>query len=194
MVMSVPLNPSGKSDEERKCVLRSVDEGGAARLRMAFGPGRTISRAVEGLMRHRTAGEAGYMFDQAAHLLLHKYSDPAGATLGALALHSMGRLGERDSWVQNLADDFPWIPDGQIVHAALLAHSHDSKARLNGLTRLVNACRRRPMYTDGLSLGMELLRHWPDDAMEDERHKCLEGLADLAAYADWHSLNLTTYV
>jgi hypothetical protein len=145
-------------------------------------------------MRHRTAGEAGYMFDVAADLLLHKYSDPAGATLGALALHSMGRLGERDSWVQNLADDFPWIPDGQIVHAALLANSPDAQVRLDGLLKLLHSCQRRPMYTDGLSLGMELLRHWPDGAMEDERRTCLRGLADLAAYADWHSLNLTTYV
>ncbi|OBI65126.1 hypothetical protein A5667_27450 [Mycolicibacterium fortuitum] len=192
-VMSVPVNPRGKTYEDQLCVLTVINEGGLARLRMTFSPQRVVSRAIEGLMRHRTADEIGDQFDVASQLLLEKYSDPAGAALGALALHAMGRMGEHDSWVENLARDFPWIPDGRIVTAARMSLSQDAVVRRRGLSILLNACRQRPMYTDGLSLGMQLLRHWPDDRREAERSECLDGLATLAANTDWNSLNLTTY-
>ena len=190
--MSVPLNPRGHDAGERECLLRITSEDGVPALTMTFASGRTVSKAVEGLVRHRTVTDAGEMFDTASNLLLHKYSDPAGATLGALALHGMGRLAERLEWVGNLAKSFPWIPDGRIVHAALRQRSDDRASRVEGLYELLDASLQRPMYTDGLSLAMELLRRWPDDEEVKARRKHLEHLADLAAYADWNSINLAT--
>jgi hypothetical protein len=59
---------------------------------------------------------------------------------------------------------------------------------------MLNATLNRPLYTDGLSLAMELLRRWPDDdpGSLEQRKKHLQGLAHLWANAEWDSVSLTT--
>jgi hypothetical protein len=47
------------------------------------------------------------------------------------------------------------------------------------------------MYTDGLSLAMELLRRWPDEESLPARTDRLASLARYSAYADWDSINLS---
>lgn len=194
MSMSVPINPRGADIMDRLCVLEVVSEAGMPRLRMTFSPERAVSRAIEGLMKHRTADEVDGDDLGASLMLYNKYSDPAGAALGALSLYAMGRIQGRGAWVENLARDFPWIPDGRIVNAAQLSLSPDAEIRQYALSMLLDACLERPMYTDGLSLGLKMLRQWPDDIERSQRGKRVEFLGSLAANADWHSLNLTTYL
>jgi hypothetical protein len=103
----------------------------------------------------------------------------------------MGVLGTRSAWVENLARDFPWLPDGQVLLASLHRHAPGPEQRQRGLSLLMAAASELPLYTDGLSLLMELLRRWPDEASKDERHDLLGKLADHSAYADWDSVNLS---
>jgi len=123
---------------------------------------------------------------------LAKYSDPASAALGGLTLHRYGRLRERQDWIENLARDFAWIPDGRILLAALLMNDRDDHDRARGLGLLVDATESRPLYTDGMALATDLLRRWPDPDRKDERAERLERLAAYACVTDWDSVPLVT--
>ncbi len=46
-----------------------------------------------------------------------KMADPIGAALGAYALLRLRRLDLLHTWTENLAQRFPWLPDGGIVRA-----------------------------------------------------------------------------
>jgi len=133
------------------------------------------------------------LLDQASRLLADKYEDPAAATLGGLTLHRLGHLTERADWVENLARDFPWLPDGQVLLAALLLEHADRDELNRGLQLLLAASQRRPMYTDGISLMMELLRRWPDEGSEPSRRARLQGLAGTTKDLDWNAVSLTVY-
>ena len=189
--MSLPLNPLGGSPELSGCQVSAVSEAGRQRLRMSFAPGRVLCVAMDGLLRHNTESAAADLFDGASDLLLGKYSDPPGAALGGLTLHRLGRLPERRGWIENLSNDFGWLPDGQILHAALLMKEPAAADRKRGLDKLLAATAVRPLYTDGLSLALELLRRWPDDDRGNERTEHLNRLAVYSAYAEWDSINLS---
>jgi hypothetical protein len=103
----------------------------------------------------------------------------------------MGLLGARSSWIQNLARDFSWLPDGRALLASLLRHSPSLEERRFGLNMLLEAASELPLYTDGLSLLIELLRRWPDEDSKNVRYGMLDKLADHSAYADWDSVNLS---
>jgi hypothetical protein len=189
--MSLPLNPLGGSPELSGCRVSAVQEAGRRRLRMSFASGRRLCVAMDGLLRHNTESAAADLFDGASDLLLGKYSDPPGAALGGLTLHRLGRLPERRHWIDNLANDFEWLPDGKILHAALLMKEPEPADRRRGLDKLLSATAMRPLYTDGLSLALELLRRWPDDDGIEVRTERLNRLAPLSAYAEWDSINLS---
>jgi hypothetical protein len=184
--VSLPLNPNG-AYPLTSCRINVDTSGSRPVLRMAFAPGRLVTRLVDGLVRHSAQALGREILDQATSLLLTKYADPAGAALGGLTLHRMGTLSKRRDWVENLVRDFPWLTDARVLLAALLRDgSPDERER--GFELLITP--HRPMYTDGLSLAVDLLRRWPKTAREPERDEALDRLADLSAYADPGSVNL----
>ncbi len=191
-VVSLALNPAERGEDElRRCRVRVRQVAGEPDRPVAtFSHERRVSRLIEGVVRHHQLGSAD-MIREASELLLHKYHDPPAAALGGLTLHRLGRLHGRQDWVENLARDFPWLPDGQVLCAALLMRDDDPAERDRGLDLLLAATRQRPLYTDGLSLATDLLRRWPGDAHERARTHRLEGLADLACTADWDAVMLT---
>jgi len=146
---------------------------------------------VEGLLRSKELAAGSDILDQASDLLLEKYFDPPGAALGGLTLYRIDLLTKLRSWIENLSRDFMWLPDGSILLAALLRQSSDLSERRRGLSLLLSAAGQRPMYTDGLSLALELLRRWPDDPSRLQRQELVERLAIYAAYADWNAISLT---
>jgi hypothetical protein len=192
--VSLPLNPTAREPSLAGCRVVVVTTGAGPRLRVTFADGRRVSRMVDGLLRNNAVASGLGVLDAATELLLHKYSDPPGAALGGLTLHRMGRLPERRPWVENLARDFPWLPDGRVLCAALLLRDPAKAEQQRGLSMLMGATRKRPLYTDGMSLAMELLRHWPDPRSEHLRRKNLSALAEYSAYADWNSVPLIEYV
>ncbi len=74
--------------------------------------------------QHRLTDMNGHRVT-AARLLLTKYSDPVAAALGGLILYRLGRLAERQEWVENLSRDFGWLRDGQILCAAFLSRDEE---------------------------------------------------------------------
>jgi hypothetical protein len=188
---SLPLNPQGRNDDEATCRVELDVSGGQTRLGVRFTSQRRVGRALDGLLRHNEVMVGGELLDEAAELLLGKYLDPAAATLGGLTLHRFGRLRERQRWVDNLARDFPWIPDGRILSAALLMNSTGSDEQA-GLDLLLAAAEARPLYTDGLALATDLLRRWPGTDRAAERTKRLEHLAAYSCVTDWDSVPLVT--
>jgi len=190
--MSLPLNPRG-TYPLNSCRVGFVTIGHRTNLRVSFPPERQLTRLVDGLVRHGEITAGVNVLQQASELLADKYLDPPGAALGGLTLEGMGLLGTRSAWVENLARDFHWLPDGQVLLASLLRHAPSPDERQRGLDLLLAASSELPLYTDGLSLTMELLRRWPDEAgaSKNERHSMLDKLAEHSAYADWDSVNLS---
>jgi hypothetical protein len=190
--MSLAVNPLSDTADLAACrVDRVQDPDGIYRLRMSFAAGRSLCVTMDGLLRNNSASVAADLLENATGLLWGKYEDPPGAALGGLILHGMGRLDERADWASNLANSFPWLPDGQILYAALLMKDPKQEKQSEGLELLLSATTRRPLYTDGLSLAMELLRRWPDDESLPARTDRLTYLASYSAYADWDSVNLS---
>jgi hypothetical protein len=108
-------------------------------------------------------------------------------------LHRLGRLRERPWWVENLARDFAWIPDGRVLLAALLERERDERARMRGLDALVGAAVLRPVFADGRALALKLLRSWPDDDRGDARRQALRTIAAEPGSVDWDAMAYTTY-
>jgi hypothetical protein len=192
--VSLPLNPKGREPTLRQCRVRVEQTGATSRLDVALGDRRRVFRMLLGMLHENGVAIGKELLDTAASALLWKYSDPVAAALGGLTLHRFGRLHEKQDWVENLSRDFDWLPDGRILCAALLQRDDDASERDRGLDLLLTATERRPLYTDGLSLGLELLRRWPGEGRSAERRERLERLAEYSAAADWESIALTTAV
>lgn len=191
-VVSLPLNPQGREQELREArVSLERISGRPTRPVVRFSKHRRVSRMVDGVLRHNTVAAAG-LLDEAAGLLLYKYDDPPAAALGGLTLFRYGRLRERQDWIENLARDFAWLPDGQILCAALLMDDDDQKERDRGLKLLLSATPQRPLYTDGLSLASDLLRRWPDTRSNEARAQRLSFLSAFSCVTRWDEVMLTT--
>lgn len=106
--------------------------------------------------------------------LADKVSDPVRAVLGAYVLVRLGTTGPVRPWFANLANWFPWLPDGLVLHARLLDDEGERDAAR--LAWIEAAGRGLPLCTDGLSMllaGLRArLRAGPDDAVQE----ALDGL------------------
>lgn len=165
--LALPL--SRHSDEARRCTLR-FGAGGAPRIELPAA--RRVTRALHGMIESGKLGPAIELADHSAALLASKYQDPIGAAYGGLMLQRFGALDRHADWVENLARDFAWLPDGQILLAAVLARRDPAR----GLAALLDATRTPcTVFSDAFSLALSLLRRWPGD---DGR--CEARLAELA--------------
>ncbi|MBA3359995.1 MAG: hypothetical protein H0T94_00750 [Acidimicrobiia bacterium] len=192
VVTSLPLNPQGRYPDNA-CVVACVALGDATRIVTSFARQRRVASTLEGVIRTGVLSTTTHLLDQASELLYSKYNDPAAAALGALTLHRIGHLVERTDWVENLARDFPWIPDAGVVLAAVLSTHKSSAERARGLEALLSASKCRPMFTDGLSLAADLLRRWPDQMNPARRAESLAAVNKMAEQADLDSITLVTY-
>ena len=76
------------------------------------------SPEVDAVARFLNGGhvqEAARVAGDAEHLLERKMADPFGAALGGYALLRSGQLDRLHHWPRNLADKFPWFPDGAVI-------------------------------------------------------------------------------
>jgi hypothetical protein len=186
-VVSLPLNPRGEYPLSACTVTYELS---TRQLITTFAPERRTSTTLGGMLRTGEFITGSRVLSEASQLLFYKYQDPPGAALGGLTLHRVGRLATRAGWVSNLARSFPWLPDGAILRAALDLQDPLASREGKALDALLEAAARRPMFTDALSLAMELLRRWPP-GRDAERAARLAGLARYSAGADWDALNLT---
>lgn len=189
--VSLPVNPNGHDGPQRSCELEAWTERNRLEVRVRMAPGRQVASAIERMVETGFMGASAALAKEALQLLLEKYEDPVGAAFGGLLLDRLGRLESQPRWLENLAGSFPWLPDGRILLAALLARSDDGAERRRGLDLLLAAAPQRMMFADGLSLALDLLRRWPDGSRRQERFRVLDEISHAAARAQWQATVLT---
>ncbi len=140
----------------------------------------------------RTVG--GAVLDDAEESLREKGKDPSGAAIGGYFLLRAAQPDRLHDWTGNLADRFPWLPDGCVIHAWHLLKQEESDPK-RARKRLLEAEQRGlPLYTQGLRLlfdGLNLFaRHDPDDR---EVGAALERVRPYAEAADWSARTTTFY-
>jgi hypothetical protein len=174
------------------CLAAATSTNGGDRIEVRFHPQRAVASIVDGMLRNDGVFSAVDLLPSATELLYGKYYDAPAAALGGLTLHRIGRVGDRPTWIENLARDFQWIPDGAVLLAALLARSRDSAERERGVTALLAAAERRPMFTDGYALMLQLLRRWPGGEFGAARQAALDVAVRTYGVVDWAATVFTT--
>lgn len=175
-----PTNPAAA-----RCVVE-VDAKGRAQV--TLDRRRRVLGALLGMIGAGRVGPGLEVADESVELLALKYRDPVGAAFGALTLHRLGKRGSRAAWVENLARDFAWLPDGRILLAALLAAQGPREQRRGLDLLLACAAGPVPIFADALSLAMSLLRKWPGGARPAERDAARARLAPLSSRLDLDSI------
>lgn len=184
---SLPINPLC-SGPESACLVDFKLNNKTWSPHVSIAKQRTVASALLNMLDSNQIIRAADVAKEATELLRGKYSDPVGAVLGSLILNKVGLLGDRISWLENLAKDFKWIPDGSVLLAYQLSIDKDEDDR--ALDLLLSTVNKRMMFTECYSLMVNLLRRWPSEAGKEIRSEALKSIsADLAA-VDW---NLSIY-
>ena len=188
-IISLPVNPLG-APMANTCTVRIEESAAGTRVTVWISPERTVANALQNMVAAGELSSAAHMADEATLLLRDKYSDPAGAVLGALILHKVGRLERLQDWVENLARDFAWLPDGRILLATLLVNQRKEMERAQEL--MIAASKQRPLYAESFSILLDLLRRWPGKARSAAHQAARDSLAMQSPYVDWNSLCFST--
>jgi hypothetical protein len=141
--------------------------------------------------------EAARVSGDAEHLLQQKMADPFGAALGGYALLRAGQLDRLHHWPRNLADSFPWLPDGAVIAGEEAALEGDHAV---AITYVCEAARRGlPVFGPGFSLLAARLREYsgaPETAfgrngkLVAEVGKLLEGVLAVMPFVDFARVSL----
>ena len=92
---------------------------------------------------------------EAEELLNQKMLNPVTAAIGGYFLLKTGELERLHNWANNLANWFPWLPDGAIIHAIQLLNKKEKTISDIDLIRkrlLQAAGNGIPVYSEGLRL------------------------------------------
>jgi len=164
-------------------------------VRIEISPKRPMVHSMLNLIDMGKTYEAGQLADNARLLLYEKFSDPVGATLGAMILFQLGRLDERPmaDWAQNLFSKFRWITDVDILKVATnVSHSEYTSEDYETLL----ACSEKPViFTAIYSLMVKNLRSWGGDLSAEQKNlrtKALERLASINTQIDWSAPTVIT--
>ncbi|MDX0481432.1 hypothetical protein GOD90_20365 [Sinorhizobium medicae] len=104
----------------------------------------------------RAANAVASYVPLAIQLLEGKFQDPIAAVAGAYYLLRIDKWRQIElGWIENLDLEFPWIPDGAIIRAAVLTRGglRDETAAKTVLERLSESLKRGvPIFAEGISL------------------------------------------
>lgn len=181
--ISLPTSPQSSDDT---CAVRVDYKEHSSRVTAWITPERIVANALMNMLASRQVRSAVQMAEEATELLRQKYSDPTGAALGALILHKVGRLERLESWVRNLAQDFPWLADGKILVASINFERRSNMDEVRALA--IDASKRRPLFTDCYAILLDVLRRWPRDGDGEWRRQALEALTVHSPFVDWDSI------
>ncbi len=134
---------------------------------------------------------------QAEQLLLQKRQDPAAATIGGYYLLRANALARLHNWPKNLADWFPYLPDGAIIYATQLINSKRPKKEKIKESRdyFVKAFSRgTPIYTEGFRLLLNgITQHFEhSDRQDTTLGLIINDLQQKKRQLDW-SQNVTVF-
>lgn len=156
----VPLNvalPIYGPTISQSCLL-TIQGGGSALDANVSLPDNPRVDAVARYLQGGHLQEAATVGGDAEELLKKKMADPFGAALGGYALLRSGQLDRLHRWPRNLADKFPWLPDGAVIagEEAALESNHTL-----AIAYVCDAARRGlPVFGAGLSLLASRLREY----------------------------------
>jgi hypothetical protein len=155
---------------------------------------------IDAVARYLKGGnlqEAVSLGGDAEHLLEQKMADPFGAALGAYALLRSGQLDRLHHWPRNLADRFPWLPDGAVIAGEEAALEGDHALAIQYVCE--GAGRGLPVFGAGLSLLASRLREYsvaPKKAFGEngklvpEAARLLEHLLEYMPFVDFSRVSL----
>ncbi len=159
---------------------------GAPQLRVVV---RTRSPEAESLLGLLTAGQFAGATDLAKDLLYDKVDNPWAAAIGAYVLMRGGQLDRLRRWIERLDRDYPWLPDGTLLHAWTLLRL-DNESAFDRSCALFLAAHQRgtPVYSQGLRLLLDGLKlacqRRPDDGALTA---ALARVQEVASCAIWRS-------
>jgi len=135
--------------------------------------------------------------EEAERLLYAKNEDPAAAAIGGYYLLKTGALNKMHNWAENLANRFPYLPDGPIIHARwLLLSSSSVFPQYQNIRRWVLEAIKRgmPVFTEGLRLLYETLirLHAMGNGNDLLINEALHHVEDCVSMVDW-SMETTTF-
>jgi hypothetical protein len=189
--ISLPASPAGNTPSAL-CAVRFEGSSTGVHAQAWVSPERTVANGLQNMLCSGHMLEAADVADKAVELLRDKYEDPVGATLGALILLKTGRLQRWESWVDNLARSFPWLPDGKVFLARL---RFEPKAPPETVLALaLEASDQRMLFAESYSLLLDLLRRWGGDQDNEKRRRAVDRLAADAPYTDWESICLSQWL
>jgi hypothetical protein len=189
--ISLPISPEHEFPNN-SCVVKVEETRTGAHANAWISKERTVANGLQNMMASGNMLNAADVANKAVELMRDKYSDPAGAALGALILSKVGRLERWAGWVENLARDFDWLPDGKVLQASLLCDKESSRSR--ALDLLLKASTQRMLFAENYSLLLDLLRRWSRPTDPKARQLAVSGLASQATYIDWESICLSNAV
>jgi len=136
---------------------------------------------MAGLMTAATLPKAAVAFDQARDLLFGKMAHPLGATAGAYVLLAAGNRDDDSwhSWIDNLTNWFPDIPDGAILRASMrLRFPKGKSSAAEAKASLLEAFNRGiPYYSAGISWLLDGLTQFADEAAVAEKMRLVHRVA-----------------
>ena len=102
--------------------------------------------------------------DQAYGMLKDKFDDPYAAAVGAYLLLKLRRFSQMHDWGRNLANQFPFLPDGCVIWASQLMQQPSSDPTEIRKYLLQSMERGLPVYSEGLRLLTDGLRLMGEEA------------------------------
>ena len=186
--VSLPISPQAGT-----CVVKVEPTSVGFHAQAWISADRREANGLQNLLSTGYVLEAAGLAHEAIELLRGKYVDPAGAALGALVLQKAGQLEQWETWVENLARDVEWLPDGKVLLLQLRAKRGEQ--RPDDLQLLLKASAQRVMYAETCSILIDLLRRWPASrGSEAEVRAAVDLLAQKAPYIDRDSVCLTVWL
>lgn len=191
--ISLPTNPQG-SYPLNACTTRLRKPKGRWMVETWIAPERAVASTLQHWLLNGRIPQTQDLAEAATELLYEKYQDPTGALLGALVLFRFGLLEKRQSWLDNLANDFGWLTDAGILKLVTQAREQGPDLALVG--QALALAERPVLFTESYSVLINLLRHWPgmknsDLGFADECDYVLEKLAEKTVNVVWSSTVLT---
>lgn len=190
--ISLPVSP-GNGPTENSCVVKLEKGRRQPDINAWISPERRVANALQNMLASGYLLHAAKVADHAVELLQDKYRDPTGAALGALILNKVGSLQRWSGWVENLARDFDWLPDGKILLANLL-YVDEPNRRPEALQLAIQASKQRILYSESFSLLLDMLRRWVREHKENALQEALENLAMFAPDMNWDSICLNNFI
>jgi hypothetical protein len=120
-----------------------------------------IAHLVQWLQRGREDIAADAFTPIAVRLLAEKFSNPYAAALGGYTLMRVApnRFQDIGNWVHRLCDQFEWLPDGAVLHAAAMAREVSGDGDIDSVAEMTRLAYERgvPLFAAGVRQLLELL-------------------------------------